>query len=183
MRDLSEGDVMRDRTSIDLDNPDVRDLAAHVYLRLYDDDIGDRWGRSRYPEFVERRPKCVAEFSETGVTLEISNSGKTISDAVSIEYKLIFCSASSHGIRDGFNRKHAVEIDSNSVERFQKFTVVAPMDREPVKLKFPKFEGIELVRNIYFRARVSTLWSTSVAMEDWDFKNDPAVTEAYFRRS
>lgn len=158
------------------------DGAALVYLPLYVGDVGDASPtvRASKGEFLNRRPSCITDFDERGVTLWIANSGQIISDVVTLEYQVVFCTAASHGPLDGFTISHASEEHSDELAKFLTMDVIEPSAAVPRRLDFPQL-GFSNLKNVYFRARVSTLWSPSVPVELWDFATDPMVTEAHFR--
>lgn len=156
------------------------DGAAFVYLQLNPQDVGDLNGRTQRPEFINRRPICISDFDQTGLTIEISNSGETISDVVTLEYQVVFCTLASHGPQEGFTTSHASEEQSDQLEKYLSMDVIDAGGAVRRRLDFPQL-GFSGLKNVYFRARVSTLWSPSVPMDQWDFASDAAVTEAHFR--
>ncbi len=156
------------------------DGAAYVYFPLYAGDVGAPSARAGKQEFVSRRPRCISAFDKTGLTIEIANSGQTASDAVSLAYQIVFCTLPSHGPQDGFKVDHAGETNSAAMDKYLNVDFVDPGSSVFRRIDFPD-PGFGGLANIYFRARVSTLWSPSVPVDQWSFEDDPAVTEAHCR--
>ena len=158
------------------------DGSAVVFLPLFPGDVGQANSSVRLSktEFQARQPLCVTDFDELGITLEIANSGQVISDVVTLEYEVVFCTAASHGALDGFTTSHASEEQSDLLAKYLSMDVVDPGSSVRHRLVFPQI-GFSNLKNVYFRARVSTLWTPSVPPDQWDFASDPSVTEAHYR--
>jgi hypothetical protein len=152
------------------------DVSAFVYLKLYEDDEGDLTGRTTFKEYVDREPWCV-DLNKYGAKLRITNSGKVASDLVTVEWRMAFCTASFHKPQDGFTASHALETGSSELDAFVNVDFLLPGETKDIDIPFPEAPS-ELV-NIYFQARVSTLWTGSIPMDQWDFAKDVAVTEAH----
>ncbi|MGD9738196.1 MAG: hypothetical protein AB7O56_02565 [Bauldia sp.] len=157
-------------------------LTDYVYLRLYEADNGapDASGRSQRPEFASRKPGCIRNFDATGTDLEIVNTGSVITELVLIEHQVIFCTLASHGPMEGFDTDHAGEFASMQQDAFASVDTIPPRGSVLKRIQFPEWNGQQLA-NIYFRARVSTLWSPDMPVEQWDFAADPTVTEYHLR--
>lgn len=153
---------------------------AFVYFRLYSWDVGDLTGRTLTPGFKERKPYCVQQGDLKGVMLELANAGHVMSDIVMLEYRIVFCTLAAHGPQDGFSTSHAGESQSSSLDKYLSLDAVPPLGAVTKHVPFPSWNGPGLA-NIYFQARVSTLWEPNVSMTQWDFATDPAVTEWHLR--
>ena len=161
----------------DGDNGDVG--SAYVYLPLYEGDAGSPKSRTGKVEFTTRRPKCASDFSTDGISLLIANSGLVPSDLVMIEYQLVYCTYSGHQAGDGFTISHAGEIVSAPFDSYLSIDYVPAKSAILKRIQF-KPQPYPLA-NLYFRARVSTIWSPDMPMDKWDFAKDPAVTEVHLR--
>ena len=169
--------------TIDPDDPEHGGIVnAYVYLRLHSRDTGAEFGPARTdrPEFVNRKPHCVSDFTRQGLTLEISNAGEVASDVVGIDYQVIFCTYSGHTATEGFTVDHAAEVQGTALEKLASSDFVPPKSLIFKRIEFPAFP-YGGVANIYFRARVSTIWTTPVPKSQWDFRYDVALTEAHLR--
>lgn len=165
--------------SIGIEDPTKDPLSsAFLILELTELDQGDLSGRDKKSEYLQRKPHCV-EWSADSLSLTITNLGKVASDLVKIEYELVFCTANQHGPNDGFNTQHAGEI-SSSTKDDNSFLDFIPA-RGKQTLTFPIELPSTQIINLYFRARVSTLWSGRKPPNEWDILTDAAVTEAWTR--
>lgn len=154
--------------------------AAFVYFRLYQNDVGSLANRTSAPEFLDRKPYCVRQGDRSSVILEIANAGHAMSDIVMLEYRIIFCTWDVHGPQDGFSTSHAGELQSSTLDEYLSLDAVPPLGAVTKHVPFPSWNGPGLA-NVYFQARVSTLWEPNVPMTQWDFATDPAVTEWHLR--
>ena len=160
--------------------------SPYLYLPLYNGDIGNRYDRINKIEFIKRKPIAVSNFTQTGLRLTIANSGLVPSDLVMIEYQVVYCTASGHKDEDGFIQGqsttiHFDEETSKEIDSYVTIDFVPAQDVIIKEIRFQPIEYIDWVYNIYFRAKVSTVWHESVDMKDWDFANDVTVVEAYLR--
>ncbi|MGE3978033.1 MAG: hypothetical protein AB7F94_10645 [Nitrospira sp.] len=168
-----------DRTVLNFDEGDRPSPAEPwVYLKLHAQDKGQAAGRTNRSEYVKRAPHCVSNFSRNGLQIEISNAGMAASDLVVVEYELIYCSYEGHGPADGYSTIHAGEVQSTPLDRIMTAAYVPPGGSIAHYISFPEQPGLWL-RNLYFRARVVTLWEQKLPKDQWDFATDPRVTEAY----
>ncbi|MBD1362856.1 hypothetical protein IDJ77_03455 [Mucilaginibacter sp. ZT4R22] len=156
----------------------------YLFLPLYDGDIGVRYDRTTKSEFITRKPFAVSDFTQNGLNLTIANSGLVPSDLVMIEYQIVYCTAPGHNAQDGFipgqsYTIHAGEVTSNEIDSYQTIDFVPAKNTVIKQIKFPNI-GYG-VYNMYFRAKVSTVWHKSVPMEEWDFATDVTVIEAHLR--
>lgn len=151
---------------------------AWPYLRLYDGDVGDLTDRPNYSQYIDRKPVCIRDFSRQGLQIEISNAGLAASDLIVLEYQLVYCSLGSHRPKDGFQISHAGEFSSAPIDLLQTLAYVPPQASIWLNIVFPDNPG-DWLRNLYFRARVMTLWAEKPPKKDWDFATDPRVTEAH----
>jgi hypothetical protein len=140
-------------------------------------------GRQSLPEFAKREPICVewrnvVNPTDIGsISLVVTNLGQFASDAVRIHYQFVYCTYSAHSRDQGFTIDHAFEAKSDERSFFVDFV---PASRSriflvPYPIAVASFSGL---KNLYFRARVSTLWDVRVPIGKWNFATDPKVTEA-----
>lgn len=160
--------------------------SPYLYLPLYDGDNGKRDDRINKPEFINRKPYAISNFTTKGLRLTIANSGLVPSDLVMIEYQIVYCTAIGHNAQDGFipgqvATIHAGEETSNEIDSYQTIDFVPPKGVIFKDIKFPPKNYLPYISNIYFRAKVSTVWHESIPMELWDFANDVTVVEAHLR--
>lgn len=161
--------------------------SPYLYLPLYDGDTGKRHDRTTKSEFINRKPFAVNNFTQNGLKLTIANSGLVPSDLIMIEYQVVYCTAQGHAPQDGFVLGqpvtiHAGEETSNEIDSYQTIDFVPAQKAIIKEIKFQQTPYyINWVYNIYFRAKISTIWSESVEMKDWDFANDVTVVEAHLR--
>jgi hypothetical protein len=139
--------------------------------------------RTALPEFSKREPVCVEwrnidnPSDSSSISLIVTNLGNFASDAVRIHYQFVYCTYSGHAKDQGFTIDHAFEAKSDERSFFVDF-VPAVRNRTfliPYPVAIADFVGL---KNLYFRARVSTLWDVRVPIENWNFATDPKVTEA-----
>jgi hypothetical protein len=155
------------------------DVGPWIFLPLYNYDVGDPRNRTIPPEYSNRQPACASQFTRDGITITIQNSGVVISDPVILQYQLRYCVETTHGVATGFATAHAGEAASKLEEAYLTLDVVPPGQSILKKLFFPAWPGY--LANLYFRARVSTIWSPPLPPDNWDFANDPKVAEVYLR--
>jgi hypothetical protein len=160
--------------------------SPYIYLPLFDGDNGNRFERTTKNEFINRKPFAVSNFSPKGLRLTIANSGLVPSDLVMIEYQIVYCTAQGHSAQNGFiqgqsTTVHAGEVTSNEIDSYQTIDFVPAQDAIIKNIRFPDFSYIGSVYNIYFRAKVSTIWHENIPMKDWNFANDVTVVEAHLR--
>lgn len=155
----------------------------YVFLPLFADDVGSRFGRDARVEYTSRKPACVDWSSPEELFLRVGNSGGVISDLICIEYDIVYCTASVHGPADGFTVSHAAEQASDPLEKYTTLNYVPPRGTIQIRIAIPAPFGNEFVgvSNLYFRARATTIWASGLPRAQWDFLADPAVTEAVLR--
>jgi hypothetical protein len=157
-----------------------RDPKASPYLLLplTVDDDGKTGSRIQKPEYINLVPYCVS-WQDSSVFLTIKNIGQVASDLIKVEYQLVFCVDRGHGVAEGFTRSHAGEIAGNTRDDQRLINFVPAAGSINISLPIPvlaaPFGGFA---NLYFRARVSTLWSRPKPTSDWDFATDVSVVEA-----
>jgi hypothetical protein len=140
-------------------------------------------GRQSLPEFSKREPICVewrnvvTPADTSSVSLVVTNLGQFASDAVRIHYQFVYCTFSAHARDQGFTVDHAFEAKSDERSFYVDFV---PAGRNRIFLiPYPiAIASFPRLKNLSFRARVSTLWDVRVPIEKWNFANDPKVTEA-----
>lgn len=157
--------------------------APFVYLPLYAGDVGQRTGRTARVEFATRHPACV-EWNDPGeLILTVANSGAVISDLVCIEYDLVYCTFEGHGPADGFRMDHFADQASDPVASYAMSDLVPPQSEIKKRITVPSLfgGGFNGIANLYFRARVSTIWTSGIPRDQWDFELDSSVTE-YVKR-
>lgn len=161
--------------------------SPYIYLPLFDGDNGKRYDRVTKSEFINKKPFAVSNFSPSGLNITIVNSGLVPSDLIMIEYQVVYCTAQGHTPPDGFvlgqsTTIHAGEETSNEIDSYQTIDFVPAQKAIIKEIKFQQIPYyIDMVYNIYFRAKVSTVWHESIEMKDWDFANDVTVVEAHLR--
>lgn len=165
--------------SIGIEDPTKDPLSSpFLILELTKLDQGDLSDRHKKPEYLRRKPHCVV-WNPGSVSLTITNLGKVASDLVKIEYELIFCTANQHGPTDGFNIQHAGEISGSTKDDNSFLDFVPPQGKRMLTIAIEP--NSTRIINLYFRARVSTLWSGKKPSTEWDILKDAAVTEAWIR--
>ena len=152
----------------------------YLFFPLFAGDVGRPVGRQQRSEFVNRTPAAVTNFSTAGITLLLQNSGNVASDLVLIEFQLIYCTDPRHGALDGFTLNHAAESSFLASEATDTLDFVAAGAAVVKRINFGQ-PPVSHLANLYFRARVSTLWDTAVPPTAWSFGREPWVTEAYYR--
>ncbi|MFM0566502.1 hypothetical protein [Paraburkholderia sediminicola] len=160
-----------------IENPIQQPQASpYLILPVTDNDSGSALERLSVPEFVQRRPFCVSE-SGDNLILRISNLGRVASDLVKVDYQFVLCIDPSHGVAEGFTRAHAGEFAGHTDDPAGNFflDIVLPKSSATVAIPIPTLPAG--IANLYFRARVSTLWSKPVPRNNWDFSTDVKVTE------
>lgn len=160
--------------------------SPYLYLPLYDGDNGKKYDRTSKVEFINRKPLAISNFTPNSLRLNIANSGLVPSDLVMIEYQIVYCTANLHGSQNGFipgqaTTIHAGDLTSNEVDSYLTIDFVPAQGAIFKDIKFASVYYIDEVFNIYFRAKVSTVWHESIPMKDWDFANDVTVVEAHLR--
>lgn len=150
---------------------------AWVYLKLYADDVGSLNGRTTKPEYTSRKPYCISNATTSSLWLEVSNAGILMSDLVVVEYEIIYCSFAGHGPADGFATTHAGEISSDPIDNIATAVSIPPGESIKWEIRIPDPGAAAWLENLYFRARVATLWGQKLPKDRWDFATDPRVTE------
>ncbi|MDD2178171.1 hypothetical protein OIN59_12065 [Acidovorax sp. D2M1] len=154
-----------------------------LLLKVNMEEGSDIAKRRSFPEFSKREPVClewrnvVNPASTSFISLTVTNLGQVASDAVRIHYQFVYCTYRDHARDQGFTIDHAFEAKSDEKSFFVDF-VPASSNRVfliPYPIDTTSFPEL---KNLYFRARVSTLWEAKVPIENWDFATDPKVTEA-----
>lgn len=139
--------------------------------------------RHTLPEFAKREPVCLEwrnvfnPADTSSISLIVTNLGQVASDAVRIQYQFVYCTYRDHARDKGFTIDHAFEAKSDEKSFFVDF-VPASSSRVfliPYPIATASFPEL---KNLYFRARVSTLWEAKVPIENWNFATDLKVTEA-----
>lgn len=182
MMNICRGTKMRRKEKAYPNDQDDGDLGtAFVYFQLTETDDGSIADRTNQKNFQDRTPWC-ARISLDGVSLVITNSGDVASDLVIIDYRVVFCTLETHGPADGFTADHTQEARSDSLTRFENVTYVPPRGiSAPINIPFPPFPAPKWLKNVYFQARVSTLWTETIPMDEWEFATDRCVTEIHLR--
>lgn len=150
-----------------------------VYFKLYDYDTGSLVDRTATNEFKLRTPSCVKDISAAGVELEVTNSGQVASDLVLIDWRVVFCTYEGHQPHEGFTVSHYKETGSDPIDSALNMDFIPAKNSKCISIKFP--EAPPELRNLYFQARVSLLWSPAMPKNEWDFATDICVTEAHRR--
>lgn len=172
---------MREKPTIFIDDDNVEhNQDAWVFLQLYDGDVGSPVGRTTHPRYMTRTPKCIAQFTRNEIAIDVSNSGTVMSDLVIVEYEIIYCSLKTHGVADGFTAVHAGEFSPDPLDKLATAASIPAGESVRMLLKVPPISG-NWLQNLYFRARVCTLWAANPPKSDWDFATDPRVTEGFLR--
>lgn len=140
--------------------------------------------RASLQEYKNREPVCVkwrnvVDSADTkSISLIVTNLAQFASDAVRIQYQFVYCTSPGHSKDQGFTVDHTLEVKSPADRSFFVEFVPAAKSR-PFLIPYPiaplTFVGL---KNLYFRARVSTLWDARVPIDKWAFATDPKVTEA-----
>jgi hypothetical protein len=150
-----------------------------LVLKLDASDRGNRFHKpiDNNPNFLHRTPYCVdwSRIGENIVTLKISNLGLVASDLIKVNYQFVFCVVPGHGVDVGFIHPHSGE-ETDSQDGFRLFSHLAAKSDLNYEVAITK--SLQSVKNLYFRARVSTFWEKPVKPEDWDVLTDKAVIES-----
>lgn len=152
----------------------------YLIFAIAEFDNGELHDRSSQPKFLARQPWCV-EWLDEHLNLTIINLGVVASDLVQLMYQFRICVDSSHKPDEGFVLAHAGATEGNLIESSSHLDFVPAMRGiypgrlvEPIKLPvFPLN-----IANLYFRAKVVTLWDKMSPPATWDFANDRTVVEA-----
>lgn len=151
-----------------------------VFFRLYEDDSGSIADRTVRQEYIDRSPFCLLKLTPDEVWVEVVNLGTVMSDLVIVEYQVIYCTFEGHGPADGFSQNHAGEYASDEVSTVITAASIPAGESHLFKIDLPDKPTYSL-KNLYFRARVSTLWGEKPPMELWRFEDEPWVTEGHVR--
>lgn len=168
-------------TNLDPDFPWDQTPIANPFLilKLHQSDRGNRISQpiNNHPNFLGRSPYCVdwSKIGENVLTLTISNLGLVASDLIKVNYQFVYCIESTHRIDEGFIHNHFDEV-TDRPSGFQLFSFLAP--KADLKYSIPISNLSPLIRNLYFRARVSTLWEKPIKPADWNVLTDKAVVES-----
>lgn len=154
-------------------------LDSFLLFRLSDLDMGHAAGRTSSPNFLKRTPHCITEFTRDGLLLTVTNLGTLASDLVYIDYQLRYCTLDRHGPADGFTVAHAEDHIPDEVDKYLTVSSVPARDVLSYPIPFDNVRGS--IRNIYFRARITSLWEERLPPEQWNFATDRMVTEAHLR--
>lgn len=174
-------------TVLDPDVPWEKTPIANPFLilKLHAHDEGNRlrYPIDNHPDFLHRTPHCVdwTKIEDDIVTLKISNLGIVASDLIKVNYQFVFCTDPSHGRDEGFIRDHSNE-QTGCPDGFKLFSFLAPESElpYPIPITIPiKILKESKVKNLYFRARVSTFWEKS--MEPINVLKDKAVVESTYK--
>lgn len=172
---------MHDETDLVIDENDEANIEPFIFFQLAPDDNGSTYGRTSRPEYIARTPSCVRWAPDLkSVTIVVSNAGYTASDLVVVDYQIIFCVFDRHGPQDGFTVSHAGEVDDNQFNKVINAAVVPALGSTELEIDLSQY-SVRNLKNIYLRARVSTLFSEDLPYSQWDFAGDRTVTEAHHR--
>ena len=176
MNIMSEGAGMR----LGKFDDEEGEFEAHVFIPLFSGDIGRGHSRSGRPEFVNRKPVGVVGLNASGAKVIVSNSGILASDVITLDWRVRFCTFGGHLPHEGFTHDHAGEAQSLKSD-FARLDFLDAGKSHSFDIQFP--EHPENLENVYFQARVYTLWSPNMAPDEWThrFETDPQITEAHFK--
>ncbi|MFN9358507.1 MAG: hypothetical protein ACK58T_35300 [Phycisphaerae bacterium] len=174
-------------TSINVDPKEGPPVGPFVYLQMSDQDLfhpplppgGHAVRSANSIEYASRKPRCVRPNGRVSVTISISNAGRTASDLVWLDYKIIFCTYLPHLPQQGFDRQHAENMAASEIDKAATINFVPAGKTIPHEIVLPANLNHE-VCNIYLRARVSTIWTPRTDSLTWDPLSDFAVTEAHW---
>lgn len=155
-----------------------QEIVAHVYIPLYEADTGRTYGRSHRSEFLNRTPVGVSLTKERAV-VTVVNSGPVASDLITLEWRVRFCTFDPHLPTEGFTIAHAKEVVSDPFGDYFNIEFLEGGESKSFGIEFPEYPSD--LANVYFQARVSTLWTGAVKPDLWAgiFATDPGVTEAH----
>lgn len=171
--------TMSDEAYIE-DPAEDRRSSPYLLFPLTKRDDGKMVDRTGVAEYVRRQPWCV-NWADDHLTLTITNLGYVASDLVQVAYQFRVCVDPLHLVDEGFVQPHAGEVANNTTENggFLNF-VPAAQGRKPGSISliiaFPELPGN--LANLYFRAKVTTLWSEPTPPATWSFATDCTVVEA-----
>lgn len=150
----------------------------YLHFKISPDDGGDpNAPRTTMAGFINRKPTSIEwRLSESIVLLHVYNGGKSASDLFRVDYQIVYCTFADHKAADGFSTLHAGEADGSTAEDLLTADYLLPGKSTSIAVKLSKFATL---KNIYVRARVSTLFSPLVPMKDWSFAKDPQVVEGW----
>lgn len=162
---------------IDLRDDDRGEFSAFVFIPLFHGDVGKSHSRGQRTEFTDRKPAGV-NLQIEGASVTVRNSGVVASDVITLDWRVRFCTFEDHKPHEGFTVDHAGEGQS-PIENFDRLQFLEGGGHFTFEIQFP--EPPAGLRNIYFQARVHTLWSGAVPVDDWAsrFETDPQITEAH----
>ncbi|WP_250522933.1 MULTISPECIES: hypothetical protein [unclassified Caballeronia] len=159
-----------------IEDPTQNPVASpYLIFPVTQGDVGVAASRVGSREFQQREPVGVRADVEK-LLLTVVNLGQVASDLVKIDYQFVICVDRTHQVNEGFTREHADEV-SGHVNAFDNIFVdyVAPRGSLVVPVDIPKLPTN--IANLYFHARVSTIWSRAVPPTAWNFKDDVTVVE------
>lgn len=155
-------------------------LDSFLLLKLTELDTGRiDDGRKDVPAFRNRTPWCIRDMTRDGLILVVDNLGPLASDLVYIDYQVRYCTVDRHGPSDGFVREHAEDEIPDEMDRFLTASTVPAQDFLAFQIPFRNVR--DGVRNIYFRAKVTSLMERRLPPWEWNFVEDRMVTEAHLR--
>lgn len=154
-------------------------LDSFLLFKLTELDMGSTFGRTSSPNFVNRTPHCVTNFTRDGLLLAVTNLGTLASDLVYIDYQVRYCTLAMHGPADGFMVDHAEDEIPDEADKYLTVSSVPARDTLYYPISFDNVRGG--IRNIYFRARVTSLWEEKLPPEQWNFAGDRMITEAHLK--
>ncbi len=150
----------------------------YLYFPIIPSDDGNpHAARTAMPGFAGRKPVSVEwKLAQNTAALHIHNGGSTASDLIRVDYEIVYCTLASHQPDQGFAVNHAGESQGSTSEDLLTTDYVLPGRSVILNVKLSPFLG---VKNIYIRARVSTLFSPRVDKANWNWATDPKVVEAW----
>lgn len=152
----------------------------YLLFALAESDNGELHDRSNQPEYLARQPWCV-KWADDHLDLIITNLGEVASDLVQLMYQFRICVNSSHKPDEGFVHEHAGETEGSLMESGSHLDFVPAMQGfnpgiKVVPIKLPDLPPN--IANLYFRAKVVTLWNKPSPPATWSFASDRTVVEA-----
>lgn len=156
---------------------DDGEFVAFVYIPLFPGDVGKAHLRGARPEFIDRKPDGVKLAIDRAEVI-VRNSGIVASDVVTLDWRVRFCTLKSHKPNEGFTVDHAGE-GLSPVGDLTRLDFIEGGGFHKFKIRFP--EPPAHLKNVYFQARVYTLWSGNIPVDKWaaDFEWDAQITEAH----